>query len=282
MSRALGRAERPVRAERRHHVHPVDLPGRAAWRAARRSRRPANAAASGPAARAGRSAPRPGRSPRATPRTNDASSSEVTVASGPPIPMRPVQLHACRIRGGWRRTRCSDARRHLRSRGPRRGRDRGERRHRELACPRPRGRGRSRRPAGPTERATRSARPRGGEDRLRSLACPVDILDPAQLAEARDTIVERMGGVDILVNVAGGNVPGATLDEAASPFELDLDAIRAVVDLNLIGALDDDRRVRADPRRLDVGGQVDPQRVVDGGHARADPRRRLRSRQGRT
>ncbi len=69
------------------------------------------------------------------------------------------------------------------------------------------------------------------------LACPVDILDPAQLATARDTIVEQMGTVDILVNVAGGNTPRATLDAAASPFDLDIDAIRDVVELNLIGAL---------------------------------------------
>jgi NAD(P)-dependent dehydrogenase (short-subunit alcohol dehydrogenase family) len=70
-----------------------------------------------------------------------------------------------------------------------------------------------------------------------TLACPVDILDPAQLARARDTIVEQMGAVDVLVNVAGGNIARATLEATVSPFELEIDAIRDVVELNLMGAL---------------------------------------------
>ena len=70
-----------------------------------------------------------------------------------------------------------------------------------------------------------------------ALAVPADVLDRTQLVEARETIVEQLGSVDILVNVAGGNVSRATLDPTASPFELDLDAIRHVVELNLMGAL---------------------------------------------
>jgi NAD(P)-dependent dehydrogenase (short-subunit alcohol dehydrogenase family) len=70
-----------------------------------------------------------------------------------------------------------------------------------------------------------------------ALSCPVDILDRAQLDATRAAIVERLGSVDVLVNAAGGNTPGATLDAAASPFDLDLDATREVVELNLTGAL---------------------------------------------
>jgi NAD(P)-dependent dehydrogenase (short-subunit alcohol dehydrogenase family) len=70
-----------------------------------------------------------------------------------------------------------------------------------------------------------------------TIACPVDILDRGQLVAARDTIVERMGTVDVLLNVAGGNTPRATLDVTASPFDLEMDAIAEVVGLNLIGAL---------------------------------------------
>jgi NAD(P)-dependent dehydrogenase (short-subunit alcohol dehydrogenase family) len=46
-----------------------------------------------------------------------------------------------------------------------------------------------------------------------------------------------MGRVDVLVNAAGGNVTGATLDATASPFDLDVDAVREVVELNLMGVL---------------------------------------------
>src|SRR5215203_4724268 len=56
----------------------------------------------------------------------------------------------------------------------------------------------------------------GGE----SLALPADVLDPGQLQDARDALLERWGGVDILVNAAGGNVPGATLSEGVGFYEL--------------------------------------------------------------
>jgi NAD(P)-dependent dehydrogenase (short-subunit alcohol dehydrogenase family) len=70
-----------------------------------------------------------------------------------------------------------------------------------------------------------------------AVACPVDILDRAGLVGVRDTIVERMGAVDVLLNIAGGNTARATLNETESPFDLDIDAIADVVGLNLIGAL---------------------------------------------
>jgi len=72
---------------------------------------------------------------------------------------------------------------------------------------------------------------------LSGLACPVDILDTAQLAGAREAVVEQFGTIDILVNAAGGNIPDATLDVSASPFDLGLDATRDVVELNLMGPL---------------------------------------------
>jgi len=64
-----------------------------------------------------------------------------------------------------------------------------------------------------------------------------DVLDAASLEAARDQILERFGTIDILVNCAGGNVAGATLQDDASPFTLSIDAYRQVVDLNLIGTL---------------------------------------------
>ncbi|MCA3749730.1 MAG: SDR family NAD(P)-dependent oxidoreductase, partial [Rubrobacter sp.] len=47
----------------------------------------------------------------------------------------------------------------------------------------------------------------GGE----AIALPADILRREQLKGARDAILEKWGRIDILVNAAGGNVPGATL-----------------------------------------------------------------------
>ena len=50
-------------------------------------------------------------------------------------------------------------------------------------------------------------------------------------------MLERWGRVDILVNAAGGNVAGATLDPGESLFDLPEVAFREVVDLNLLGTL---------------------------------------------
>lgn len=70
-----------------------------------------------------------------------------------------------------------------------------------------------------------------------ALALSVDVCDRAQVEHACTTILEHWGRVDILVNAAGGNMPGATLAPDAALLDLDPDAFRAVVDLNLIGTL---------------------------------------------
>jgi NAD(P)-dependent dehydrogenase (short-subunit alcohol dehydrogenase family) len=71
----------------------------------------------------------------------------------------------------------------------------------------------------------------------RSLALPADVLDKAQLERARDTLLERWGRIDILVNAAGGNVPGATLNAQMGVFDLPEEALRQVMDLNFLGTL---------------------------------------------
>jgi NAD(P)-dependent dehydrogenase (short-subunit alcohol dehydrogenase family) len=81
------------------------------------------------------------------------------------------------------------------------------------------------------ERAEAAAAAVGG------LALPADVLDRAGLIAARERLLERWGRVDVLVNAAGGNVPGATLNPEASVFDLPEAAFREVVDLNLVGTL---------------------------------------------
>ena len=73
----------------------------------------------------------------------------------------------------------------------------------------------------------------GGE----ALSLPADVLKRDQLEDARDALLEHWGGVDILVNAAGGNVPQATLGNDVGVFELPETALRQVMDLNFLGTL---------------------------------------------
>jgi len=70
-------------------------------------------------------------------------------------------------------------------------------------------------------------------------AIPVsaDVLDHEQLTNARNIIKKELGPIDILVNAAGGNMAGAVIPPEKNFFDLDLDAFRQVMDLNLMGTV---------------------------------------------
>jgi len=64
-----------------------------------------------------------------------------------------------------------------------------------------------------------------------------DVLDFDQLQQACDSVVDKWGKVDILINAAGGNLPGATLAPGQSIFEMNLNDYKKVADLNLDGTI---------------------------------------------
>jgi NAD(P)-dependent dehydrogenase (short-subunit alcohol dehydrogenase family) len=73
----------------------------------------------------------------------------------------------------------------------------------------------------------------GGE----AIAVRCDVLDKASLEAARDAVLDRFGGVDILINGAGGNKRQATTSADLSFFDLPADAVQWVFNLNFIGTL---------------------------------------------
>jgi len=70
-----------------------------------------------------------------------------------------------------------------------------------------------------------------------AVAISADILDLDSLSKAAETVRKRFGGVDCLLNAAGGNKPQATTSADLRFFDLPADAMRWVFDLNLMGTV---------------------------------------------
>src|SRR5512141_1794482 len=64
-----------------------------------------------------------------------------------------------------------------------------------------------------------------------------DVLNLKTLQQARETIQKEFCKVDILINAAGGNHPSATTSDELSFFDLPLEGLRRVGELNLLGTI---------------------------------------------
>ncbi|MDD4921345.1 MAG: SDR family oxidoreductase [Bacteroidales bacterium] len=64
-----------------------------------------------------------------------------------------------------------------------------------------------------------------------------DVLNIEQLKLVKSEILAKYGHIDILVNAAGGNMPGASVQPGQSIFDVDMDAMRTVIELNYFGTL---------------------------------------------
>ncbi|QIK55628.1 SDR family oxidoreductase [Dysgonomonas sp. HDW5B] len=68
-----------------------------------------------------------------------------------------------------------------------------------------------------------------------ALFLSTDVLNKQVLEQNRDEIIKACGRIDVLVNAAGGNMPGATIAPDKTVFDLEIDDFKKVVDLNLFG-----------------------------------------------
>jgi NAD(P)-dependent dehydrogenase (short-subunit alcohol dehydrogenase family) len=64
-----------------------------------------------------------------------------------------------------------------------------------------------------------------------------NVLDKGSLEDARERILSSWGKIDILINAAGGNMPGATLAENQTVFDMEIDDFNRVTELNLNGTV---------------------------------------------
>lgn len=63
------------------------------------------------------------------------------------------------------------------------------------------------------------------------------VLDRAFLEKVKTNVLNKWGSIDILINAAGGNMPGATISENQTIFDLKMDDFRQVSALNLDGTV---------------------------------------------
>ncbi|OYU84534.1 MAG: D-mannonate oxidoreductase [Flavobacterium sp. BFFFF2] len=64
-----------------------------------------------------------------------------------------------------------------------------------------------------------------------------NVLDVDSLQLVKEQVLARWGKVDVLINAAGGNMPGATVGEAQHFKDVSTDDLRKVIDLNIMGTV---------------------------------------------
>ena len=73
----------------------------------------------------------------------------------------------------------------------------------------------------------------GGE----AMFLATNVLDKQVLEENYREVMARFGKVDVLLNAAGGNMASATVPPDKTIFDLDVDAVKRVTELNLFGTI---------------------------------------------
>lgn len=64
-----------------------------------------------------------------------------------------------------------------------------------------------------------------------------DVLNKEAVEKNYDEIMAKYGRIDVLINGAGGNMAGATIAPDKTIFDLDVEAMKKVCDLNLFGTV---------------------------------------------
>lgn len=64
-----------------------------------------------------------------------------------------------------------------------------------------------------------------------------DVNNKEILEKNKNDILAKYKKIDVLINGAGGNMPGATIGPDQTIFDLDIDEFKTVVDLNLLGTV---------------------------------------------
>jgi len=85
----------------------------------------------------------------------------------------------------------------------------------------------------PLDRIVGELRELGGD----AIGIVGNVLDIASLEKVAEEVVAHWGSIDILINIAGGNIPGATLGEDQSFFDMQISDWEKVTQLNINGTV---------------------------------------------
>ena len=70
-----------------------------------------------------------------------------------------------------------------------------------------------------------------------AIGLEADVLNKESLIKTKDAILKKWQSIDVLINAAGGNMPGATIAPNDSLFNMSVDDFKKVTDLNLMGTV---------------------------------------------
>jgi len=70
-----------------------------------------------------------------------------------------------------------------------------------------------------------------------AIGVSADVLNKEQLEATKKLVLDKFGTIDILINCAGGNMPGAVIMPDKTFLDLKIDDFQKVVDLNLTGTV---------------------------------------------
>ena len=71
----------------------------------------------------------------------------------------------------------------------------------------------------------------------KSFPVTANVLNKESLEQVKDFIIKEYGRLDILINAAGGNMPGATIGTDQAIYDMQLGDLQKVLDLNIIGTM---------------------------------------------
>ena len=83
------------------------------------------------------------------------------------------------------------------------------------------------------EKRAKEIQDKGGK----ALALAGNVLEEESLEAAKGSVLSQWGQVDILINAAGGNMPGATISPDQTIFDLSIESFKKVSELNLTGSV---------------------------------------------